>query len=212
MSSKYINTKYEAQGFVEALIAIVVAGMATIVLMSIAINTLNGVVRNEMLDQMTQEAVKGGELISHFVDEYNYQDVGTLGFLPLEPTDYGDCYALDGDVGSLYISSAPLNDGACKYQDNGSGTSGFVPNACLVNAGDVKINESAFTVNQNSDESDLFRIMCIHPESDSKVLVAKVIVGNMSCRNLNTLQAESLGIQKDCNIYEYTSVHFLKTL
>lgn len=207
-----INDKYKAQGFVEALIAIVVAGVATMVLMSIAINTLNGVVRNEMLDQMTQEAVKGGELIGSVVDEYNYDDIDSLHFLPIENQDDGDCYALDGDIGSLYVSSDPVNDGACKYQDDGAGTFGFVPNQCLVNAGDVKIDESSFTVNDNSAESDLFRLMCIHPDSDEKILVAKVIVGNMSCQSINTLQSESIGNQKECNIYEYTSVHFLKTL
>ncbi|MDD4381972.1 MAG: hypothetical protein PHE21_01335 [Candidatus Dojkabacteria bacterium] len=59
---KRINT-YKALGFVEALIAIMVVGVSSVVLMQIAVSTMQGVIQNEKIDSMTQYAVEGSEVV-----------------------------------------------------------------------------------------------------------------------------------------------------
>ncbi|GAB4157431.1 MAG: hypothetical protein Fur003_1180 [Candidatus Dojkabacteria bacterium] len=60
--------KYEAQGFVEALISLLVAGLASIVLMSIAARTLKQVIQNDVKDQINEYAVNTGERLEFTVD------------------------------------------------------------------------------------------------------------------------------------------------
>lgn len=211
---------YKAQGFVEALIAIVVAGIATLVLMTVAIRTLNSVVKNELIDQLTQEAVKGGELLNYAVDEYNYGNLAAAPFLPLD-TDAGGnlsaCYFVDGEIGNLNISSQPIN--GCTYeqgvitQDDGTNerevaVEGIIPSECVSDA--VRIEKSVFYVDDEKD--DLFRVMCIHPDSTESVLIAKVITGNMTCESVTAITSETIGIQETCNMYEYTGVYFVESL
>ena len=57
-----IIKKYEAMGFVEALMAIMIAGMASVVLMGIAAKALKEAVQNERIDKMTQYAVEGANM------------------------------------------------------------------------------------------------------------------------------------------------------
>lgn len=54
---------YKAMGFVEALIAIMIAGIASIVLMNIAASALKEAVQNERIDKMTEYAVEGGNMV-----------------------------------------------------------------------------------------------------------------------------------------------------
>lgn len=209
-----VKEKYEAQGFVEALIAILVAGIATLVLMSIAVNTLASVAHNEVTDQITQEAVKGSELLNFVVDEYNYSDLASHHFLPVTTSpinNTGNCYSLDGDFDNIVVSSA-IN--GCKYQTV-SGNEGINPNRCFGTV-NTKINNTAFTIGNSSNSSvtssDLFRVICIHPESTENVLVAKVLTGNMTCRSLNQYVTETVGVHNDCNVYEYTSIFNIKNM
>ncbi len=57
-----MKRKYEALGFVEALVAIMVVGISSVVLMQIAVNTMQNTIQNEIIDNMTQYAVEGAEL------------------------------------------------------------------------------------------------------------------------------------------------------
>lgn len=50
---KILKMKYDAQGFVEALIAIAITGIAGIVLLSIATKTVNQTIYNEIQDEIT---------------------------------------------------------------------------------------------------------------------------------------------------------------
>ena len=70
MTNRWRKTTYEAIGFVEALIAILLVGMSSLVLLQIAINTLNTAIQNEVIDHMTQYAMEGGEMVQ---DIYNKQ-------------------------------------------------------------------------------------------------------------------------------------------
>lgn len=61
--------KYNALGFVEALIAIMVVGVSSVVLMQIAVSTMQGVVQNEKIDAMTQYAVEGSEVVKEVANQ-----------------------------------------------------------------------------------------------------------------------------------------------
>lgn len=66
---KHIKREYEALGFVEALIAIMVVGVSSVVLMQIAVNTMQGVIQNEKIDTMTQIALEGGETVKEIAKQ-----------------------------------------------------------------------------------------------------------------------------------------------
>lgn len=81
---------YEAMGFVEALIAIMIAGMASVVLMGIAADTLKEAVQNERIDKMTEYAVEGGNMAK--------SAVANTENLPFSPT-VENCYIPVPDPG-----------------------------------------------------------------------------------------------------------------
>jgi len=61
---KYKNMKkYKALGFVESMIAIMVLGMSSVVLMQIAVNVMQDILQNEAIDKLTQHAIEGAEII-----------------------------------------------------------------------------------------------------------------------------------------------------
>jgi len=63
------TTKYKAMGFVESLIAIILVGVASVILMRIAANTLLEGVQNERIDKMTQYAVEGSYMTEVIIQE-----------------------------------------------------------------------------------------------------------------------------------------------
>ncbi|NTV79311.1 MAG: hypothetical protein HGA25_09330, partial [Clostridiales bacterium] len=60
-----LDSKYEGMGFVEALIAIMVVGASSVVLMQIATRTLQDIIQNETIDTMTQYAVEGSTMVQN---------------------------------------------------------------------------------------------------------------------------------------------------
>lgn len=192
---------YQAQGFVESLIAILVTGIASIALMSVAARTIREVVRNEQLDQLTQEAIKGGKLIDYIVDEHNHEVEHTTLF-PIAQIDETKCVAIDGDISgaNLYVGEkTDAGDVVCNYIPPYSGIN---PEDCINgNENEIKID--------SVEQEDLFRIMCIHPDSDPSegILVVKIYTGTLSCSTLNSNVTQILDPSRNCLIYEYTSVY-----
>ena len=70
MKNRNNKTIYEAVGFIEALIAILLVGVSSLVLLQIAINTLNNAIQNEAIDHMTQYAVEGSEMVQDLYNKY----------------------------------------------------------------------------------------------------------------------------------------------
>jgi hypothetical protein len=78
---KYRNMKkYKALGFVESMIAIMVLGMSSVVLMQIAVNVMQDILQNEAIDDLTQYAIEGAEIIQDIANRNN--EVGG-GLFPL---------------------------------------------------------------------------------------------------------------------------------
>lgn len=74
------NKKYKALGFVESMIAIVVLGMSSAVLMQITVNVMQGILQNEAIDDLTQYAIEGAEIIQ---DIANRNHAAGGGLFPL---------------------------------------------------------------------------------------------------------------------------------
>lgn len=66
---KILKKTYKALGFVEALIAIVIAGTTSVILMRMAANSLKEAIQNERIDKMTQYAVEGGNIVESVIKD-----------------------------------------------------------------------------------------------------------------------------------------------
>lgn len=159
MKNIKINKKYEAMGFVEALIAIMVVGIASVVLMQIAVRTMREMISNEKIDQMTQLAVEGAEIAQSIAKEQ--KATGEALF----PTTAGMCYIL---------------------VDGGNGDYSFMKEGevfkmyALSEDRDMYKSEAIVTGENLSD--DFFRIFCIDSSytAGAEHAVANIVVGQQS--------------------------------
>lgn len=89
---------YEALGFVEALTAILITGMASVALMDIAAKTLSTTIKNEVKDRMSQYAVEGGEMVQVIADK----EILTGEDLFPDGSEYqqegGRCFLMNNDI------------------------------------------------------------------------------------------------------------------
>ncbi len=86
---------YKGLGFVEALIAILVTGIASIALMDIASKTLSTTIKNEVSDKMTQYAVEGSEMVQIIADR---EELENEDLFPNDPEYAGMCFLMNEDV------------------------------------------------------------------------------------------------------------------
>jgi hypothetical protein len=152
--------KYEAVGFVEALIAIAVAGIASVVLMTVAADTVAQVLRNETSNKMTEVAIEGASLVKKIADNQNN---GDEELFPSIEGNVNNCFAFEGGAGHPeFKKSGEIYENVCNYD-----------------TGDREGCESS--VYENDDE--MFRVFCVTPESDSgrSLVVGKVVVGLRQC-------------------------------
>lgn len=92
------KNKYNALGFVEALISIIIVGVSSVVLMRIAASALIDAVQNDKIDKATQYAVEGGNIVKELYekkDAIGWDDAFSI-FPPREAlTDISLCYIID---------------------------------------------------------------------------------------------------------------------
>lgn len=155
--------RIKAAGFVEALLSIVVAGLASIVLMGIAADTQMQVLRNEVSDNMTQESVKAAEMVRKIVDLHNNSDD------PLFPDiseGRNSCYKVEGSLESpVFAQKDGVFAAACSYEAGGR-------DSCK---GD-------------EHESEYFTVYCITTDSDvdAGLAVGKIVTGLNRCNEVDT--------------------------
>lgn len=195
------SRKYQAQGFIEALIAILVAGVACVVLMMVASKTIAQVNRNELEDELTSRAIQGSEMMKFLVDSYvTGENLGGIeSFLPLEFSnnnllDAGKCVAISGDINSASLTDK--DQPVCNYTVGSSG--GIIPSDCFDNLP---------TIVNPDDKADIFRVMCIHPESTQRLLVVKIFTGFTKCQDEDIRTSVQSSATTDCKVYEYTSAY-----
>lgn len=162
MNQKVFNKTYESLGFIEALLAIMIAGIVAIALLGMAAKTMSQVVLNERSDEQTQIAIEAGAMIRSIADT-NKTSVEPA--FPAITGNIGNCYKLS-DVGGLpsFDKIGTAFKVVCRY-DSGQ------RNAC-----------KSATV---SEYEGLFRVFCITSASDAatEVVVGKVIVGEIKCES-----------------------------
>ena len=143
--------KYEAMGFVEALISIMVVGASSVVLMQIASQTLQEMMQNEVIDTMTQYAVEGSVIV---------QDLATQERISgddIFPNAEG-CYAMDVEEEAYSFRK----DSAEEYISYN-----------LSQDRETYKSETAISTDDN-----YFRLVCINNYvGDGKFAVTKVVVG-----------------------------------
>lgn len=145
------SKKYEAMGFVEALISIMVVGASSVVLMQIASQTLQEMMQNEVIDTMTQYAVEGSVIV---------QDLATQEKISGEdifPNTEG-CYAMDAQ------------DGVYSFRKN---TAEEYISYNLLQDRETYKSETMISADEN-----YFRLVCINSYvGDGKFAIIKVVVG-----------------------------------
>jgi hypothetical protein len=151
--------KYNSVGFVEALIAIAVAGIASVVLMGIAADTYAQVLYNEMSDQMTEISIEGSEMVKKIADEHNTSEEE-----PYFPSIGGNyCYAIEGNY---------ENPSFPKQGEN------FI-STCSYSAQ----NRSSCFDAVSSRSNEYFTIFCMTTDSEyeNDLVVGKVVTGLVDC-------------------------------
>lgn len=150
---------YEAMGFVEALIAIMIAGIASIVLMNIAASALKEAVQNERIDRMTEYAVEGGNIVRSAVQNS-----------PPAFTELERCYI-------------PVTDESGGYTFHKS--SGEYWHASPQDIIDNVITREAISPNlpKIGDNSDFFRIACIRQNATpARYLIVRIGIAHIPSR------------------------------
>lgn len=103
-------------GFVESLIALLIAGMACVALLSVAAAVIRESVNNEMRDAMTQYAVEGLEKVRLIADE----DISDIPVPANEMSTYYYCLEADENCNSEEATSLPLIAISNRCSDNGN--------------------------------------------------------------------------------------------
>lgn len=162
LKQKKYNKRYNALGFVEALLAIIVAGIASVLLMGVAIDTVKQLVKTDQQDEMTQLAISGGEIIKNIAHRNSYSD---SELFPAISGNQNSCYEFDNSG----TNPAFVTD-----------ISGNITAKCNYDAG----GRAQCKENSNLG-NDYFRVFCISSGSDvqSGLVVGKIIVGKKVCES-----------------------------
>ncbi len=146
-----LRGKYEGMGFVEALIAIMVVGVSSVVLMQIAAQTLQEMMQNDVIDVMTQYAVEGGVVAQDLATQEKLSDQDIF------PDAIG-CYVMDVEEGTYSFRKTPA--GEYIFYD-------------LAKDRDTYKLEGQISIDDN-----YFRLMCINSYvGDGRFAIAKIVVG-----------------------------------
>ncbi len=172
------RTKYKALGFVESLIAIILVGVASVILMRIAASTLLEGIQNERIDKMTQYAIEGvymAEVILQEMVEDKKNPIEELKLLQ-NPDSYR-CFVPVVNDGSKFdfkksgenYRTWNLNDTKTMDKRKQLGK--------RENAGLVEITETSGI----DGRVDYFRIVCFKPlgNNSSSFLSTQVVVGHI---------------------------------
>ncbi len=173
--------KYEGLGFVELIIAIGVAGIAVIVLMSMATNSMKESVRLERQDALTRLAQDGALVVRKHVEDVN------------SPTYEGPPFI--GDVNHCYA----INRTEDSAEDSGVDFSHFIElGSITLEDVDEKLKENEEFhvdiiydwISTESFISDVYYFAyCVsaveETSTDLKTYVGSVIAGYVYCSNCN---------------------------
>jgi len=171
------NTRkdYSAYGLIEALLAIVVIGIASVSFLAIATDAIREQVVNDRYDILTQEAKTGAELVRQIasLDENGNQ-------FPALERSIGNCYHLIGDLDNPALYGPPPNfNVACTYLEYKNGS-------CSVLSAYYPELGANPTPQQTLVYDSVYRLFCVPGDlndEDNDFVVGKVITGYRECRS-----------------------------
>ena len=183
---------YKGLGFIEALLAILVTGMASVALMDIAARTMTDTIRNEITDTMTQYAIEGTEMVQIIADN------ARLTGIDLFPADV------------LYANSCFL------MNDNIDAPSFFEDEEGLFLSYDYPYSyldrEEFKEISKLESDEKYFRIFCRTSDNDinGKLVIGKIVVGLVS-RDVSEVDGELVyGSGGVANITDYEHYTIVK--
>ncbi|HKM19879.1 MAG TPA: hypothetical protein VJY47_01505 [Candidatus Dojkabacteria bacterium] len=159
-------TTYKAMGFVEALIAIMIAGIASVVLMQIAANALKEAVQNERIDKMTEYAVEGANMVQGIVE----RDKAHIKDITSSMTEFCFIPYKEGNTFNFHREGMSKN-----YWSRSA-------DELIVNSVIERDNQNLRNLPKVGEglESDFFRIACIRQNSTpAKYLVVRIGVAHL---------------------------------
>lgn len=167
MRNKNIK-QYEALGFVEALIAIMVSGIVATVLINIAASAMKELVRLDVEDAQAHHARSTAVIVQNIANRERVQDDDYHVFTYLEK-NY--CYRLEGEGGEYRFATVAED----------------IPTLVSYTIGQRETYKTEAAISQNLEEldSDFFRIVCIEdntrsnedPNDDTNKVFVKIIIG-----------------------------------
>ena len=146
--------KYEALGFVESMISIMIVGLSSVVLMQIAVNSMQSIIQNEAIDDMTQYAVEGAEIVQDLAFKDRESEESEF---PAAPFYEGYCFFLTLDDGQVVFRKTEEGE-FDKFRIEDTERNLYKDKAIL------------------SEEDFLFRIVCLDSYT-SDFVVAQIVVG-----------------------------------
>ena len=168
---------YNSLGFVEALVAIIVSGIASTVLMSIAASTMSNLLKTETMDSMSRHAQSGAIILQQIANLQKNNPENIVG-KPLKEMTTA-CYYLDCN-----------EDGQCQVDED---------ELVSVDAERTLITDRAKILGSE----DYFRYFCVESkgeeiigeESNVKSLVIKFIVGDVRSKGEITSDSDNKDIE-----------------
>jgi hypothetical protein len=149
--------KYNAQGFVESLIAVAITGLAGVVLLAVSMNTIDQTLENEAYDEMTNASLSLNHKISYLVELHNQ---GASGDPIVELLDSkGRCF----DLGDTFIFDLTSSD---------------LSNVCAFNMQDGLMDRDSCGL---TGEIGVFEFVCVNSLSNDSILYVDVVTGDIGC-------------------------------
>lgn len=163
------KNKYNALGFVEALISIIIVGVSSVVLMRIAASALIDAVQNDKIDKATQYAVEGGNAVRELYESGGFPNIEKYLISP------DDCFVLTGAYWGGRIHSGICHHGM------------HIPLVCKDPTVNHNVNNrrrcSGDTYSSTCKHSfhpqyPFFRVACMKKEKD--YIRVKIVVGELN--------------------------------
>jgi hypothetical protein len=153
---------YEALGFVESMLAIMIVGVSSVVLMQIAVNTMQNILQNESIDNITQYAIEGAEIVQEIANKHSVKSENLFPSFN-DYVGHTNCFTLTKE-----------EDGEIYFKKTGGDFDTFNKDQ---RGRDVYKDEAIL-----SDDDLLFRIVCLRSSASSfdevqNFVIAEIIVG-----------------------------------
>lgn len=178
------NEKYEALGFVEALIAIMVAGIACSVLMEIAASTMQGLMRAETSEKLVLYARSGAVIAQEIAtNEVEFTEDNKT----FKQVDAGKCYRL------LSVEQY-INEINPEYDTSNDSVVGYLVDTInsLPLDSITSLTDEGREAAKLEEDDQFFRWMCVDTKNeDAGIVTLKFVTGVINAEGKNTSNTDT---------------------